>query len=692
MKIRLYYPAQAVLCFCIVCVSVTGCGTEVPATGTPATTGSAVRGRVYGGQQPVVGSVIQLYAVGASGNQSAATPLIASPVVVSDSSGSFTITGDYTCPAGATSTPVYLTATGGNPGLGGTVSNPAVVEVAVAGPCNQLLATDFFTISETTTAAAAWALAPFASSALNIGASSTNTTGIPNAMRVAQQLVDPRTGASPGSAPTTIVVESAKLYSLADVLASCVNTTGLTSACASLFADVTPPGGVAPTDTFSAALDVVRNPAHNVAAIYTSHVTATPPYPPLAQAPNDWTMTLTYETIAAPLTNFSMTAMDANGTLWGWYIDDMGHNSAILSYSRQLALLTNTPLAPASDGNTYNLFSGPQIDPAGNAWITIGDIFDSHSNLLPPYAGSVLELDSLGNIKTSLPGYSGGGIASPGNLAIDRDGSVWIANSNNYLGNGVFVTGPGDISVIDKLGNLVSPSSGFASAQAFNPIGIAFDSLNNAWITSTVQYTGASYPYMTGIQVPVPTIQNPNPPYANFLLGISALNTYAIGVDTNDNIWFTQQPSGSANYNQLGEIGDRTNNGITPTTGGGLVNGLEMAIDPSNHIFVESPGVQIFAGGGNTCDALVVAEFAAGSTGGTALSPSTGFGSDSKLCGGGGPILIDTSGILWVAQTAYVGSPVQVGNTTWIELPGLTLMLGLGSPTKTPLLGPPQAP
>ena len=48
-------------------------------------------------------------------------------------------------------------------------------------------------------AAAAWALAPFATSLTNIAASSTNMQGITNAMLTAQQLADPTTGSSPGS-------------------------------------------------------------------------------------------------------------------------------------------------------------------------------------------------------------------------------------------------------------------------------------------------------------------------------------------------------------------------------------------------------------------------------------------------------------------------------------------------------------
>src|SRR5580704_5101819 len=68
-------------------------------------------GQVHGGQQPISGSMIQLYAAGTTGDGSASTPLISSPTLT-NSNGQFNA-GSYTCPS--SSTQVYLTATGGNP-------------------------------------------------------------------------------------------------------------------------------------------------------------------------------------------------------------------------------------------------------------------------------------------------------------------------------------------------------------------------------------------------------------------------------------------------------------------------------------------------------------------------------------------------------------------------------------------------
>ena len=48
--------------------------------------GARVSGTVFGGQQPVTGSSIQLYTVGTTGDASAATPLISATVTTSDGS------------------------------------------------------------------------------------------------------------------------------------------------------------------------------------------------------------------------------------------------------------------------------------------------------------------------------------------------------------------------------------------------------------------------------------------------------------------------------------------------------------------------------------------------------------------------------------------------------------------------------
>src|ERR1700751_6347093 len=95
------------------CLLLTGCGMGTIAAPDPVPL--TVNGRVHGGQQPVAGAHIQLYVAGNAGNGSASSPLL-NTTVSSGSDGTFSITGDYSCPSATAQ--VYLVATQGNPGVG----------------------------------------------------------------------------------------------------------------------------------------------------------------------------------------------------------------------------------------------------------------------------------------------------------------------------------------------------------------------------------------------------------------------------------------------------------------------------------------------------------------------------------------------------------------------------------------------
>jgi hypothetical protein len=115
-------------------------------------------GHLQGGQQPVANSTVQLYTVGITGDGSASTALLAS-TVTSDINGNFTFGGLFSC---SNATLTYLTATGGDPGIGH--NNPNLSMMEVVGLCSSLTANTFVSISELTTVAAVSPLASFMSS------------------------------------------------------------------------------------------------------------------------------------------------------------------------------------------------------------------------------------------------------------------------------------------------------------------------------------------------------------------------------------------------------------------------------------------------------------------------------------------------------------------------------------------------
>ena len=274
-----------------ICVLLGGCGSVPPpslVTGTPI----ALRGRVHGGQQPISHALIGLYAAGTSGPGSAATSLL-SATVYTDSNGEFQLDGLYACPS--PDAQILLTAQGGNPGLTSSTDNTGIAMMAALGPCAGL-ATAFVTLNEETTVAAVWALAPFMKSIADIGSSAGDPL-FTDAVLQAQQLVDLASGTASGSALSDgYMVDFSKVYHLAGILNSCINTSGGragdTSPCGALFQAATPPGLSAPTDTVMAALAIARNPTRNVAALFNCVTPFTPFQPVLTAVPLDWTLGL----------------------------------------------------------------------------------------------------------------------------------------------------------------------------------------------------------------------------------------------------------------------------------------------------------------------------------------------------------------------------------------------------------------
>lgn len=261
------------------------------------------RGSVHGGQQPVSGATIQLYAVGTTGDGSAATPLL-TPAATSDANGNFNITGTYTCPAPASL--IYIVATGGNPGLSAGTNNAALSLIAALGPCNTLSSSTFIQINEVTTVGAVYPLAPFMTSSSAIGSSTLDAQSLTDAFTLASQLVNFSTGTSPGTfVPSGYAVPASEINTIANILSTCINSIGGVAgdgtSCGNLFSLTTPvttPATTPATDTIIALLHLANNPTLNTTALFNLAPPTSPFQPQLAQAPS----------------NFSVALMPASGT------------------------------------------------------------------------------------------------------------------------------------------------------------------------------------------------------------------------------------------------------------------------------------------------------------------------------------------------------------------------------------------
>jgi len=230
-----------------------------------------------------------MYAVGTTGDGSAATPLFATPLVT-DADGRFDYAGAYVCPSADAL--IYMVATGGS-------TNSQIGMMTALGRCGDLTPTTNVTINEVTTVAAVWSLAPYMQGAAAIGAGNNDQQALAAAFRMALILANPTTGTAPGAnAPDDATLPVGEINTLADILASCVDSTGGTagdgSKCGTLYQATTPVGGNAPTDTLSAALMLANNPALGTTTLF-GLLPATPPFQPvLTAAPASFALPTTF--------------------------------------------------------------------------------------------------------------------------------------------------------------------------------------------------------------------------------------------------------------------------------------------------------------------------------------------------------------------------------------------------------------
>jgi uncharacterized repeat protein (TIGR01451 family) len=291
-------------------------------------------GIVRGGSAAVSGATVQLYAVGTTGDGSASTPLLTS-TVRTNSSGQFSINGLYTCPS--PNTLVYLTATGGNPGLSAGTNNPALALMTALGPCSSLSASTPIYVNELTTVASVSTLQLYMQDLADIGSGSSGAESLAAAFATVNEFVNTTNGTAPGPAlPAGEDASTQKLNLLANALASCTGTAGGIagdgSPCGTLFADATPPSpslptasaltnnslhpepAVAPTNAAGAVLNIAKNPANNIGAFLALGSSAGPYQPALTSPPVNLTPTINFTTSNA-LIQANVVTPASNGVL-----------------------------------------------------------------------------------------------------------------------------------------------------------------------------------------------------------------------------------------------------------------------------------------------------------------------------------------------------------------------------------------
>jgi sugar lactone lactonase YvrE len=615
-------------------LALAGCAMGNFTSGTaPVAATAGIAGRVHGGQQPISGALVQLMEPGTSGYGSAPS-LIVAAVAVTDANGAFTLPRPYTCPSN--SGLVYLLATGGNAGAG---VNSAIAEAAIVGNCNSLSASTFVNISEVTTIAAAYALAPFATitagtpQTTNVGTSLTNLQGLYNAAGPAANLANNLTGFAHVMGDIAgVVPPTSELNTLADILASCINQgtpNNPAGNCTALFSAAKPSGGLTPTDTFQAAIDIAQHPGANVSTLFGLVPANAPFQPTLPSAPNDFSVALGYNGGAITLSGDNVgVAIDATGNAW----------------------ITDQP-STANPG----VHSLTEITPAG------------------AYPGGVAV--------ASTSGFGISSIGVPVGLAIDQSGYIWVCNNSAQ-------------NLLKFNPNPVTLNSTITATSFSGPNAVAFDGSGDAWVadfgaagggfsnvteinTSGVEATGSPFTGgQQGVDVAVsPTAVWQTNAQSNYVWRIAlsnhAVTTVQIGgsigdvaIDHANNAWLAVTGNGS-----IFEISDAGGYVNTPF-GGYQVSGTRpqnIAIDGLGNVFSGS-----YLSSGSSQGTLL--EY---SNSAVLLSPGTGFTGSAiipvapSVAGG---IAIDGSGNVWLSGFA---------NGTGL-LNYVTEVIGIAAPVVTP--------
>jgi hypothetical protein len=285
----------------------------------------------------------------------------------------------------------------------------------------------------------------------------------------------------------------------------------------------------------------------------------------------------------------------------------------------------------ASATAVLNESYGLTVDGSNNIWVAN----EQSSHAINSGAGNVVKFSNSGQVLSGTNGYSSGGVYYPQGLAADTTGNVWVVDYGDSL-----------VTLLTGSGSAVNGSTGWGAGQLFLPVAVAVDASHNAWLAnqSTNSITKISADGSNVMQV---TCCN----------GASAL-----AVDQTGDVWV-------ANYfgNSISEVSSAGTVLLNGQSGGGVDHPQAVAIDG---------GGQVWIGNFHTG---TISELAGSKAAvpGMPLSPAAGLGTDALL---GSPfaLAVDGSGNLWVSNS-------NGANT-------VTVFVGLATPVKTPVLGPPQLP
>ncbi|MDE1163596.1 MAG: hypothetical protein PW792_16855 [Acidobacteriaceae bacterium] len=564
----------AAVCFLASTLTLTGCG--VVQSDPTAVTTAEIHGLVHGGQQPIAGAHVYLMKVATSGYGAAATSILTSgdgsnstrdaaepadgTYVNTSTYGAFSLTGHYQCSTGDF---LYVLATGGNPGLPGTVNNAAIAEVAPLGLCENISSSTFVSVTEVSTAAMAYTLHGFMSGPLQVSAPVSAAAHLKTGLAVYNAIVN--NGAAVSSSGHGGSFSQKTLNTVGNALAVCVNTTGPTSTtCSNLLTNYATStgatGGTNAPDTTTAAWNIANHPAASFAAIVDSQ-TSTPPFVPFLATNTPRTnlaLTITY---TAPAFYSYQVCVDANDNVWygmATTVDAYTPTGATLSGGAGFTVLgmnkaSQCRISPVNGNVVFS--DGNGIDILSSTGTSIGQ-YSNAAQPGPVTGTSSLAITSTGDIwevghyqdQIGVYSASGASITDGSTAPVSNQGPNLATNSTNQI---VAQDNYGYLTLFNSSTKAQAASYNIPAAAAAEP---AVDSADNIFIPynggdAVLKYskTGAPLSGSTG--------------YTGAGIGAPQY----VSVDGAGNVWIT----GLGNPTSTAALSAITNSGIAITPVGG---------------------------------------------------------------------------------------------------------------------------